>query len=89
MPTLRGGCQHTILPKFPKNSMKLKEFGRGGCVQILLRRSATGVQVNESEIFSSMGRVMGFFVTRLTIDVASAEIYFLQFCQNPVDLFIS
>ena len=37
------------------------------------------------EIFSSMHRVMGFFVTRLTIDVASAEIYFLQFCQNSVD----
>ena len=26
----RGGCQHTILPKFPKNCMKLKEFGPGG-----------------------------------------------------------
>ena len=25
----RGG-QHTILPYFPKNCMKLKEFGRGG-----------------------------------------------------------
>ena len=26
-----GGCQHTILPNFPKNCMKLKEFGpRGG-----------------------------------------------------------
>ena len=26
-----GGRQHTILPKFPKNCMKLKEFGpRGG-----------------------------------------------------------
>ena len=24
----RGGRQHTILPKFPKNCMKLKEFGR-------------------------------------------------------------
>ena len=24
------GRQHTILPKFPKNCMKLKEFGRGG-----------------------------------------------------------
>ena len=22
-----GGCQHTILPNFPKNCMKLKEFG--------------------------------------------------------------
>ena len=35
-PTLRGGGgrQHTILPNFPKNCMKLKEFeppgGRGG-----------------------------------------------------------
>ena len=28
---LSGECQHTILPKFPKNCMKLKEFGpRGG-----------------------------------------------------------
>ena len=27
-----GGRQHTILPNFPKNCMKLKEFGlRGGC----------------------------------------------------------
>ena len=30
-PTPRGARQHTILPKFPKNHMKLKEFGpRGG-----------------------------------------------------------
>ena len=32
-PTLQGGGgrQHTILPNFPKNCMKLKEFGpRGG-----------------------------------------------------------
>ena len=27
-----GGRQHTILPKFPKNCMKLKEFRRGGGV---------------------------------------------------------
>ena len=25
-----GGRQHTILPKFPKNCMKLKEFGPPG-----------------------------------------------------------
>ena len=25
-----GGRQHTILPYFPKNCMKLKEFGSGG-----------------------------------------------------------
>ena len=24
--TPQGGCQHTILAKFPKNCMKLKEF---------------------------------------------------------------
>ena len=31
LPGGRGGRQHTILPKFPKNCMKLKEFGpRGG-----------------------------------------------------------
>ena len=30
-PTLRkGGCQHKILPNFPKNCMKLKEFGPSG-----------------------------------------------------------
>ena len=31
-----GGCQHTILPNFLKNCMKLKEFGPpggGACVQ--------------------------------------------------------
>ena len=27
---LPGGRQHTILPTFPKNCMKLKEFGLGG-----------------------------------------------------------
>ena len=26
----RGGRQHTILPNFPENCMKLKEFGPGG-----------------------------------------------------------
>ena len=45
-PTLRGGRQHMILPNFPKNCMKLKEFGppgRGGrASKILLSRSATG-----------------------------------------------
>ena len=29
-PTLQGGRQHTILPNFPKNCMKLKEFGPPG-----------------------------------------------------------
>ena len=34
VPTPQGGHQHTILPKFPKNCMKLKEFGSGGaCIQ--------------------------------------------------------
>ena len=28
--TLQGGRQHTILPNFPKNCMKLKEFGPPG-----------------------------------------------------------
>ena len=39
-----GGCQHVILPNFPKNCMKLKEFGpRGGgrASKILLCRSTT------------------------------------------------
>ena len=40
--TLQGGRQHTILPNFPKNCMKLKEFGPpGGASKILLCRSAT------------------------------------------------
>ena len=29
-PTPQGGRQHMILPKFPKNYMKLKEFGPPG-----------------------------------------------------------
>ena len=41
-----GGRQHTILPKFPKNCMKLKEFvnprGRDAS-KILLCRSATDI----------------------------------------------
>ena len=40
---LPGGYQHTILQKFPKNCMKLKEFGPPGgrTSKILLCRSAT------------------------------------------------
>ena len=38
---LPGGHQHTILPNFPKNCMKLKEFGPRGASKILLCRSAT------------------------------------------------
>ena len=39
-----GGRQHTILSKFPKKCMKLKEYGpRGGASKILLCRSATGI----------------------------------------------
>ena len=41
-PTPLGGRQHTILPKFPKNCMKLKEFGPGDACKILVRRSVTG-----------------------------------------------
>ena len=29
-PTLSGGRQHMILPNFPKNCMKFKEFGPPG-----------------------------------------------------------
>ena len=36
---LPGGCQHTILPNFSKNCMKLKEFGPSS--KILLCKSAT------------------------------------------------
>ena len=42
-PTPQGGCQHMILPNFPENCMKLKEFG---CPGAPLRppppKSATG-----------------------------------------------
>ena len=51
--TLGGGaggerCQHIILPNFPKDCMRLKEFGpeRGGCggaCKISLCRSGTGM----------------------------------------------
>ena len=38
-----GGHEHTILPNFPKTSMKLKEFvpGGGDASRILLCRSTT------------------------------------------------
>ena len=44
---LPGGHQHTILPKFPKNCMKLKEFGPpgGGASPAPPFRSATGMGV--------------------------------------------
>ena len=37
-PTLQGGRQHTILPNFRKNCMKLKEFGLDLqlCIDLLL-----------------------------------------------------
>ena len=38
-----GGRQHTILPNFPKNCMKLKEFGPRGASLTPLLRSATGL----------------------------------------------
>ena len=38
-----GGCQHTILPKFPKNCIKSKEFGPGGASPAPPLRSATGL----------------------------------------------
>ena len=41
----RWGRQHTILPNFPKNCMKLKEFGPKGARPSRPLRSATG---NES-----------------------------------------
>ena len=36
-----GGHQHTILPKFPKNCTKLKEFGPRGASLVPPLRSAT------------------------------------------------
>ena len=38
---LPGGHQHTILPNFPKNCMKLKEFGPPGGILRAPLRSAT------------------------------------------------
>ena len=46
-----GGRQHTILPKIPKNCMKLKEFGPPGggrASKILLCRSATAFNVTKN-----------------------------------------
>ena len=42
---LPGGCQHNILPKFPNNCMKWKEFGLPGghTSKILLCSSATAL----------------------------------------------
>ena len=43
-----GGREHTILPYFPKNCMKLKEFGPGGGgVPRARLRSATDKVVTE------------------------------------------
>ena len=50
-----GGCQHMILPKFPKNCMKLKEFRPPGgrASKILLCRSATGYsKLSSNHLFS-------------------------------------
>ena len=38
-----AGRQHKILPNFPKNCMKMKEFGSRGAFKILLCRSATAI----------------------------------------------
>ena len=35
VPTPQGGHQHTILPNFPQNCMKLKEFGPPGAHVLL------------------------------------------------------
>ena len=45
-----GGCQHTILSKFPKNCMKLKEFGPPGGTRVPLR-SATGNGISVNAAF--------------------------------------
>ena len=46
-----GGRQRTILPKFPRNCMKLKEFGpSGGASKLLLCRFATGHDINRRKI---------------------------------------
>ena len=36
------GCQHKILPNFPKNCMKLKEFGPGGASLLMAQTHCTG-----------------------------------------------
>ena len=54
-PTPRGRGQHTILPNFPKNCMKLKEFGplgKGGREGRAPLRSATGVHREYNLMFT-------------------------------------
>ena len=41
--TLQGDVNRRFCQKFPKNCMKLKEFGPGGASKILLCRSATAL----------------------------------------------
>ena len=51
-----GGHQHTILPKFPKNCMKLKEFGpqgEGARISCAPLRSATA-KTNKYVMFSGL-----------------------------------
>ena len=65
-PTPRGGRQHKILAKFPKNCMKLKEFGPpgGGAFKILLCRSATAPPPQAQN--SSLAFKLYFFLSMKT-----------------------
>ena len=54
----RGGganptAQHTILPKFPKNCIKLKEFGPGGCCNIGQNDTIGKIELNPAFVLSS------------------------------------
>ena len=58
VPTPQGGRQHTILPNFPKNSMKLKELGPpGGRVPRPLRSANAESRADPG--FPRQGRVGG------------------------------
>ena len=57
-----GGRQHTILPNFPKNCMKLKEFGPRGRPSRPPLRSSTGYL-----ICSCVQKSYGILVNPLTL----------------------
>ena len=72
------GCQHTVLPDFPKTCIKLKEFGPRGvhASKILLCRSATVNNVNV--IIGDYNEVVVLYenvlIKHLTLMHASKEI---------------
>ena len=58
-----GGHQRTILPNFPKNCMKLKEFGpRGGCMSLAPPLRATTVMKYKRSQFTVMNVILNDIV---------------------------